>query len=75
MELLGRDRRKTLAQIEAHLVAEDTQRARPRPVLLAHPMLEHMGHQIEILLHCSPSPIVIPAYGPPKARLPWPASP
>ncbi|EJX00043.1 hypothetical protein EVA_11850 [gut metagenome] len=34
MELLGREERKTFLEVEAHLVAEDAQRARARAVVL-----------------------------------------
>ena len=51
MHLLGGDQRKTLGQIEAHLVAEDGAGAGAGAVALFHARFEGQSHQIEILPH------------------------
>ena len=50
-KLLGGDQRKAVGQIEAHLMAEDRQRAGAGAVALLHARLQHFFHQIEILAH------------------------
>ena len=42
MQLLGGEQREAVIQVEAHLVAEDAARPRPRAVLLGHPVVQHM---------------------------------
>ena len=51
MQLLGRDQRKALPEIEAHLVAEDGFRARARPVGLGHALGEDAAEEVLILAH------------------------
>ena len=51
VDRLGGHHREPLAQIEAHLVAEDAQRAGAGAIALVHPVLPDVAHQIEILLH------------------------
>ena len=51
MELLGSDQGKALLQIKTHLVAKNAKRTCPRPVLFFDPVLAHMTHQSEVLLH------------------------
>ena len=46
MHFFGGDQRKTLAQIEAHLVAKHAARARAGAVGLLHPMRVDMAHEI-----------------------------
>ena len=46
MHLFGGDQRKTLAQIETHLVAEHAARAGACAVGLLHTMRVHMAHEI-----------------------------
>src|SRR6185436_15715995 len=58
MQLLRRDQRETLREIEAHLVAEDGQRTGAGAVMLLKAMLKHAFHQIVILAHLK-SPRVV----------------
>ena len=51
MHLLGRDERKTLGQIEGHLVSENRDRARSGPVVLADALVENAAEKVVILLH------------------------
>src|SRR3979490_2105428 len=51
VQLLSGDEREALRQIEAHLVAEDGQRAGSGAVALLKAALEHAFHQIVILAH------------------------
>src|SRR5262249_14455105 len=51
MHPLGRYQRETPRQIEAHLVAEDAERAGAGAVALANPLGAHTTHELEILLH------------------------
>ncbi|BCI71056.1 hypothetical protein SPKIRA_18860 [Sphingomonas paucimobilis] len=51
MQLLGGQDGKTLGQIEAHLVAEDRQRAGAGAVHLLHTLGQHPVHEVEILAH------------------------
>ena len=53
MHLLGGDQRKTVGQVEAHLMAEDRARAGAGAVALFHALGEHAFHQVEILAHAS----------------------
>ena len=48
--LRGRHR-EPRPEVEAHLVAEDAQRAGAGAIALAHPVLADVAHQIEVLLH------------------------
>ncbi len=48
---LRRDQRKTLGQIEAHLVAEDAVGASAGAVALVSAVFTHMPHQVEVLFH------------------------
>ena len=48
--LRGRHR-EPFPEVEAHLVAEDAQRAGAGAIALAHPVLPDVAHQIEVLLH------------------------
>ena len=50
-QLLGGQKRKTLCQIEAHLMAEDGARAGAGPVALFHARLQHAIHKLQILAH------------------------
>jgi hypothetical protein len=56
MELLGRRHREALGEVEAHLVAEDGARAGAGAVGLVVPVVEHVAHEIEVLLHGSEMP-------------------
>src|SRR3546814_7812913 len=47
VQLLGREQRETLGQVEAHLVAEHAVGAGPGPVLLENAGLADMPHQVE----------------------------
>ena len=51
MQLLGGDNRKTLRQIETHLIPEHAQGARTGAILFTGSVFAHMAHEIEILLH------------------------
>src|SRR5688572_6551665 len=51
VQLLGRHQRKALRQVKAHLVPEDAARAGAGAVVLHRAVLQHMAHQVEILLH------------------------
>jgi hypothetical protein len=46
VHLFGGDQRKTLAQIETHLMAKHTSRAGAGAVRLLHPLCVHMAHEI-----------------------------
>ena len=50
MQLLGRDQRKTLLQIEPHLIAEQRTR-RTGAIGLQCAALEHVAHEIFVLVH------------------------
>ncbi len=54
MELLRRHEREAAAQIETHLVPENRQRAGPCTIVLARPVIPHVTHHVEILLHTAP---------------------
>ena len=49
VQLLGGEERKALGQVEAHLRAEQAQRAGTGAVALFVPMLANPGEEIEIL--------------------------
>ncbi len=51
VELLGREQRKALAQIEPHLVAKHAARAGARAVAFDDAVIENVLQQVEILLH------------------------
>src|SRR5690606_16054127 len=51
MELFGGEQRKAVGEIEPHLIAENRPRSGAGPVRPVGPVLHHMPHQIEILLH------------------------
>ena len=51
MQLLRRDERKALAEIEAHLMAEDGNRAGSGPVVLADALVQDAADEIVIGLH------------------------
>ena len=51
MQLLGRDQRKALREIEAHLPAEDGERSGPRAVALGDAVFEDVAEKIEIGAH------------------------
>ena len=51
VHLFGRDHRKPGGQVEAHLMAEDRDRASARAVAFLDPVLEHSFHQFVILAH------------------------
>ena len=53
MQLLGRQDRKAIGQIEPHLMAEDRARAGARPVAAVRSGLHHMTQEVEILFHGS----------------------
>ncbi len=46
-----RQQRKSVGQIEPHLMAEDRSRARAGPVGLHRPVLQHLLHELQILSH------------------------
>ena len=48
--------RESRREVEAHLVAEDAQRAGAGAVAPAHPVLADVAHQVEVLLHASRPP-------------------
>src|SRR5262245_9057228 len=50
MQLLGGDEREALAEIEAHLMTEERERAGPGAVPFAGSALAHAGEEIEILV-------------------------
>jgi hypothetical protein len=54
VQLLGRDQREALRQVEAHLVAEYAQRARTRAIVLAGAVRADVAQKIEILPHIKP---------------------
>lgn len=54
VDLLRRHERKPLAQIEAHLMAEDTERASTCTVTLLDPLFEDLAHKVQVLLHLQP---------------------
>src|SRR6056297_1225769 len=54
MQLLGRDQRKAIGQIEAHLMAEDRERARAGPVTFLVALVENAAQKRVILLHGTP---------------------
>src|SRR5262249_19286109 len=51
VQLLRREHRKAFAQIEAHLMAENGNRADAAAVALFHPIRKDVLHQFEILTH------------------------
>jgi len=51
MQLLRRQHREAIGQIESHLVSEDRQGADTGAIGLFDTMIEYMLDQIEILLH------------------------
>ena len=51
VQLLGGDEREAGTEVEAHLVAEDRQRAGAGAVALLRAVGEHMFHQVEVLAH------------------------
>src|SRR2546423_11160200 len=51
MDFLGGQQREAGCQVESHLPAEGGQRAGARAVGLPVTVLEHVAHEIEILLH------------------------
>ena len=51
MHLLGGDQRKTVRQVEAHLMAEDRTRAGAGAVVFFHAGITGKPEQVEILLH------------------------
>ena len=61
MQLLGRQQRKALPEVEAHLRAEGRQRARPGAVLLFDTLVEYPLHELEILAHGATVWMFVPA--------------
>src|SRR5262245_23436856 len=54
VQLLGRDQRKALGEVEAHLMAEHRQRAGAGAIALLRPVGDNPLHQVVILMHaCS----------------------
>src|ERR1041384_5791252 len=51
VDFLGGDERESQGEIEAHLPAEDAERAGAGPVVLGAAVLEDVAHQVEVLLH------------------------
>src|SRR5437879_6090548 len=51
MDFLGGQQRKARCQVESHLPAERGQRAGPGAVGFLVPVIEHVAHEIEVLLH------------------------
>ena len=51
MHFLGGQKRKSVREIESHLIAEDTLRAYARPVLFHHPVPADMPQKVKILFH------------------------
>ena len=51
MQLLGRHHRETFGEIEAHLPTENGTRAGAGAVGFVLPVVEHVTHEVEVLLH------------------------
>ena len=51
VQLLGRQQRKAVGEVEAHLRAEQRQGAGPGAVLLLDALVEDPLHEVEILAH------------------------
>ena len=51
MQLFGRQNRKAMAQIKAHLMAEHGQSAGAGAIIALHAVVQHMLKQVKILLH------------------------
>ena len=51
MQFLRRDQRKAFREIKPHLMPEDRDRSRPRPVSLANPLPERPADKIMVSLH------------------------
>ena len=51
VHLLGGEQRKSRSKIEAHLRAENGKRSGAGAVVLARAVLQHVVHQIEVLMH------------------------
>ena len=51
MQLLRREEREALLQIEPHLMTKDAHRTGPCPILANFPMSQDMIEQIQILSH------------------------
>src|SRR5262245_35457191 len=68
VQLLGGDERKALLQIEAHLVAEQSERAGPGAVRLSASALAHAGEEIEILAQRGGFSYDRRGTGPPRPR-------
>ena len=54
MQFLGGYQWEARRQVEAHLITKHAERAGPGAILLAHPVIAHVAHQVEILLHDLP---------------------
>ena len=52
-DLLGRQKRETLLEVETHLVAEDALRTRTRTVTAYYALLFDAAQQVEVLFHRS----------------------
>ena len=51
VDLLGGEKREAAGEVEAHLPAERRQRAGAGAVGFLVPALEHVAHEIQVLLH------------------------
>lgn len=51
MNLFRRHQRKSLAEVEPHLITETTDSAGTGSIMLLHAMVKYMREEIEILLH------------------------
>jgi hypothetical protein len=58
VNLLGRDEREAVGQVEAHLVAEDRKRARAGAIVLAGAMFADAPQEVEVGLHAGRTPIL-----------------
>src|SRR5262245_34571878 len=70
VQLLGGDEREALAEIEAHLMAEERDRAGPGAVPFSGSALAHAGEEIEILAQSERFLLWWPWTGPPGGAHP-----
>src|SRR5262249_48041039 len=68
VQLLGREQRKALRQVEPRLVAEYRQRTGPGAVVLLHAVGENVLHQVEVLTHGSSCESCKGVYRAPRLR-------
>ncbi len=53
MDALCRDQRKSLAQVEPHLVTKHGEGPRPGAIILAHAGVADPAHEVQVGLHCA----------------------